>query len=96
MSDTTAAFAIWLPTATIVPLIVSKLTGAEWRSAFIEMSLFACLGLFIYPTMLALMTIRFVHWSSTDPLFVGGYFLATLSVLYYRRRSHGPKQRFRK
>ncbi len=96
MSDNTAAFAIWLPAATLLPLIISKLTGAEWRSAFIEMSLFACLGLFIYPTMLALMTIRFVSWTSPEPLFIGGYLLSALSLLYYRRRSHGPTQRFRK
>ena len=94
MSEVTAAFVIWLPTGTLLPLIISKLTGAEWRGAFIEASLFACLGLFIYPTMLALITVRFVHLSSVEPLFVASYALSALSVLYYRRRSHGPR-RFR-
>lgn len=89
MSDTAAAFLIWLPTGTLLPLIISKLTGAEWRGAFIEASLFACLGLLIYPIMLALATAHFVHFSSANPLFIGGYALAALSLLYYRRRSRG-------
>ena len=95
MSEATAALVIWLPTGTLLPLIISKLTGAEWRGAFIEASLFAALGLLIYPTMLALLTAHFVHLSSADPLFVASYVLATLSLLYYRRRSHGPT-RYRK
>ncbi len=87
-----AAFFIWLPTATVLPFAISKLTGAEWRGAFIEASLFAALGLLIYPTMLALVTARFVRPSSPTPLFIGGYALAALSLLYYRRRSRGPQK----
>ncbi len=90
MTDVTAAFVIWLPTATVLPLLVSKLTGADWRSACIEACLFAALGLLIYPTMLALVTARFVHLASPAPLFIGGYVMAALSLLYYRRRSRGP------
>ena len=95
MADVAAAFFIWLPTATVLPFAISKLTGAEWRGALIEASLFAALGLLIYPTMLALATARFVHLSSPTPLFVVGYILSALSLLYYRRRSRGP-QRFRR
>jgi hypothetical protein len=92
VSEATAAFVIWLPTGTLLPFLISKLTGAGWRGAFIEASLFAALGLLIYPTMLALITIRFVHFDSPEPLFVAGYVLAALSLLYYRRRSHGPRR----
>lgn len=95
MSETAAAFFIWLPTGTILPFVISKLTGAEWRGAFVEASLFAALGLLIYPTMLALMTARFIHLHSPTGLFIGGYVLAALSLLYYRRRSRGP-QRYRR
>ena len=95
VSETAAAFFIWLPTATVLPFVISKLTGSEWRGAFIEASLFAALGLLIYPTMLALITARFVHVTSATPLFIGGYILAALSLLYYRRRSRGP-QRYRR
>ncbi len=96
MSDSTAAFVIWLPAGTLLPFLISKLTGAQWRTAFIEASLFAALALLIYPTMLALMTAHFVHITSANPLFIGSYIMATLSLLYYRRRSKGPPQRYRK
>jgi hypothetical protein len=89
MSDVAAAFLIWLPTGTLLPYIVSRLTGAGWRGAFIEASIFACLGLLIYPTLLALITVRFVHYDSADPLFIAGYGLAFLSLLFYRRKSKG-------
>lgn len=92
MSEVTAAFVIWLPTGTLLPFLISKLTGAEWRSAFIEASLFAALGLLIYPTTLALLTARFVHLTSPEPLFIASYVLAALTLLYYRRRSHGPRR----
>lgn len=92
MSDLTAAFAIWLPAGTLLPLAISKLTGASWRSAVIEACIFACLGLFIFPTMLALLTARFVHVRSANPLFIGSYVLTTLCLLYYRRRSHPPSR----
>ncbi|HVX30759.1 MAG TPA: hypothetical protein VHA53_09795 [Nitrolancea sp.] len=89
MSDVAAAFLIWLPTGTLLPFVVSRLTGAGWRGAFIEASIFACLGLLIYPTMLALLTIRFIHYDSPEPLFIAGYLLAFLSLLLYRRRARG-------
>jgi hypothetical protein len=89
VSDVAAAFLIWLPTGTLLPFIVSRLTGAGWRGALIEACIFACLGLLIYPTMLALITIRFVHYDSANPLFIAGYVLSFLSLLVYRRKSRG-------
>jgi hypothetical protein len=95
MSDVAAAFLIWLPTGTLLPFVVSRLTGAGWRGAFIEASIFACLGLLIYPTMLALITIRFVKLSSPEPLFIAGYLLAFGTLLFYRHRDRG-RTRYRR
>lgn len=92
MSEVTAAFVIWLPTGTVLPFLVSRLTGAVWRTAFIEASLFAALGLLIYPTMLALLTARFVHITSSDPLFIASYVMAALTLIYFRKRSHAPRR----
>jgi hypothetical protein len=95
VSDITAAFLIWLPTGTLLPFFVSRLTGAGWRGAFIEASIFACLGLLIYPTMFALLIAPFITLSSADPLFIAGYLLAFLTLLLFRRKSRG-RTRYRR
>jgi hypothetical protein len=95
MTEIETAFLIWLPSGTVLPFLISKLTGSDWRGAFIEASLFAALGLLIYPTALALMTARFVEHTNVTPLFLGGYTLAALTLLLFRRRAAG-RSRYRR
>lgn len=91
MTEVEAAFLIWLPTATIVPFLISRLTGSDWGGALIEASIFAGLSLIIYPTLLAFLVVRFVDELSIPPLFLGGYLLSFLTLLLFRRRAGGPR-----
>lgn len=93
MSETAAAFLIWLPAGTLVPFAVSLLTGADRQQAVIEAALFAVLGLLIYPTMLALITVRFVGRPNIALLFLIGFALAALTVVGYRRALGPPRRR---
>lgn len=96
VSDTEAALLIWLPAGTIVPFIVSWLTGADWRGAIIEASFFAALGLLIYPTALGLISARFTSQPNVELLFVISFALALGSVLLFRRSANRTHHRFRK
>lgn len=84
MSDGATALLIWLPAGTLLPFIVSRVLGADWRGAVIEAALFAALGLLIYPTLLALIVARFVRHPNVELLFLGGFALAALTVYGYR------------
>ncbi len=86
MSDIWLAIGVWLPLGTIVPLIVSKLTGSDWRGAFIEASIFAIIGLLILPILFALTLALIFGKPNVDLIFGISYLLAALSVLMFRRR----------
>lgn len=88
MSELTAALIIWLPLGTIVPLILARLTGADWRGAFIEASLFATLGLIIFPITIALIVASFTTEPDVNLIFAASYVLALVCVLLFRRHSN--------
>ena len=88
MSESAQALFIWLPAGTLLPFLVARLTGADWRGALVEASLFATLGLLLYPTLIALLIVRFVGQPNVVPLFLGGFALAFLSLLLFRRRAN--------
>jgi ABC-type enterochelin transport system permease subunit len=92
MSDVTAALIIWLPLGTIVPLIVSRLTGADWRGALIEASIFATMGLIVFPILIALVVAIFTRDPNVDVIFGVSYLLAILSVLLFRRQSNKTRR----
>lgn len=97
MNEAWLAVAFWLPAGTLVPFIISRLTGSDWRGAFIEASLFAALGLMIVPIALGLMSLPFFDEPPINLLYVGGFVVATLALLVFRRqaaREAGPRQRF--
>lgn len=83
------AFLLWLPGGTILPFVVSRLTGADTRLALIEAAIFALGSLLVYPTLLGLLSARFVHWQQAgtwvEALFVGGFVLAALTIIVMRR-----------
>jgi hypothetical protein len=54
MSELLAAFLIWLPLGTLVPLLIARVTGSDWRGALIEASFFATMGLIVFPILIAL------------------------------------------
>lgn len=85
MSESTRALVIWLPAGTLLPYIISRLTGADRHGAIIEAAIFATFGLLIYPTLFALLTVRFIAHEYVDALFAAGYLLAALTVVGYRR-----------
>ncbi len=93
MSDITFALAIWLPLGTIVPLVLSRVTGADWRGAVIEASLFATIGLLILPITFALVAAAFVSQPNVDLIFAVSYVLALGCVLAFRRHSNESKVR---
>jgi hypothetical protein len=88
MSDVTIALAIWLPLGTIVPLVLARLTGADWRGAFIEASIFATLGILIFPILFALALGVVIGKPNVDLIFGISYVLALGCVLLFRRRSN--------
>ncbi|MCX7623514.1 MAG: hypothetical protein RMK01_03120 [Thermomicrobium sp.] len=93
MLDTKAellrAVLLWLPGGTIVPFLVARLTGAETRAALVEATIFALGGLLVYPTLLGLLSARFVDWHAASSwielLFVGGFLLAAATLVVMRR-----------
>jgi hypothetical protein len=88
MSDLMMALLIWFPLGTIVPFVVSKLTGADWRGALIEASIFATMGLLVFPILLALL-ISIVNTSpNVDLIFGISYVLAAITVLIFRRQTN--------
>lgn len=90
------AFLLWLPGGTFAPFLVSRLTGADNRLAVIESAIFALCGLLVYPTLLGLLTARFVAWetgaASVELLFAGGFVLAALTLVAIRRATHRIKR----
>lgn len=88
MSDVTTALIVWLPLGTIIPLIVARLTGADWRGAFIEASIFATLGILIFPITLALIVSSFTTEPNVDLIFAASYVLALVCLLLFRRHSN--------
>ena len=94
MSEAAVTLLIWLPAATLLPFVVSLATGSNWRGAVIEATLFAALGLLIYPTLLALVGSAFTRSPNINALFVTGFALAALSVVLLRRQSRGRYRRW--
>lgn len=94
MSETASAFLIWLPAGTLLPFIISRLTGSDWQEALIEASLFAVLGLLIYPTLFALMVTHTIGYPNIESLFVAGFALAGLTVIGYRRKIGRGRPRY--
>jgi hypothetical protein len=88
MSDITMALGIWLPLGTVVPLILAKLTGADWRGAFIEASIFATMGILIFPILFALTLGVIIGKPNVDLIFGISYILALGCILLFRRRSN--------
>lgn len=88
MSADAQALLIWLPAGTLLPFLISRLTGADWRGALVEASFFAVLGLLLYPTLIALLLVRFAGEPPVALLFVAGFVLAALSLLLFRRRAN--------
>lgn len=90
------AFLLWLPGGTFAPFLVSRLTGADNRLAVIESAIFALCGLLLYPTLLGLLSARFVAWQSgnlpVELLFVAGFVLAALTLLAMRRATQRIKR----
>jgi len=86
------AFLIWLPAGTLGPYIVSRWRGADPRLAIIEAGIFALSGLLLYPTLLGLLSARFIDWQRgtvpVESLFVAGFFLAGLTIVLMRRATH--------
>ncbi len=86
------AFLIWLPAGTLGPYIVSRWRGADPRLAIIEAGIFALSGLLLYPTLLGLLSARFIDWQRgtvpIESLFVAGFFLAGLTIVLMRRATH--------
>lgn len=94
MDETARAFLIWVPAGTLIPFLISRLTGADWRSATIEAALFAALGLLIYPTLFALIVVHIVGYPNVEALFLAGFALAALTVLGYRRSIGSGRPRY--
>jgi len=96
-SELLRAFLVWLPGGTILPFLLSKLTGADTRQAFIEAVIFALAGLLVYPTLFGLLSARFVDWSTTgawvESLFIAGFLAAALTLVVMRRTTRRLQQR---
>jgi ABC-type enterochelin transport system permease subunit len=88
MSELFVALGIWLPLGTIVPLVLSRLTGADWRGALIEASLFATIGVLILPILFALTIAPLLREPNVDLIFAVSYVLALICVLLFRRHSN--------
>ncbi|MCX2726170.1 hypothetical protein OO015_01465 [Thermomicrobium sp. 4228-Ro] len=88
-SEVIRAFLLWLPGGTVLPFVVSRLTGADTRLAMIEAAIFALGSLLVYPTLLGLLSARFVQWQAAgawvETLFLGGFALAALTIVVMRR-----------
>jgi hypothetical protein len=88
MTETIIALGIWLPLGTVVPLILAKLTGADWRGAFIEASIFATMGILIFPILFALSLALIFGEPNVNLIFAISYVLALGCVLLFRRQSN--------
>lgn len=95
MSDLSAALIIWLPLGTIVPFVVARLTGADWRGAFIEASIFATLGIIIFPITLAFIFATFTRDPNIDLIYALSYALAVICILLLRRYSNRGRPHIR-
>ncbi len=86
------ALLIWLPAGTLGPYFVSRWRGADPRLAIIEAGIFALSGLLLYPTLLGLLSARFIDWRRdtvpVESLFVAGFLLAGLTIVLIRRATH--------
>ncbi len=88
MSEVVVALGIWMPLGTLAPLILSRLTGADWRGAFIEASIFATMGILIFPILFALTLGLIIGQPNVDLVFAISYLLALGCVLLFRRQSN--------
>jgi hypothetical protein len=88
MTDTIVALAIWMPLGTVVPFVLAKLTGSDWRGAFIEASIFAIIGILIFPILFALALGVIFGQPNVDVIFAISYVLALGCVLLFRRYSN--------
>ncbi len=88
MTDTIIALGVWLPLGTVVPLILARVTGADWRGAFIEASIFATMGILIFPILFALTLGLLISDPNVDLIFGISYLLALGCVLLFRRQSN--------
>ncbi|MEX2426230.1 MAG: hypothetical protein WD401_05630 [Thermomicrobiaceae bacterium] len=88
MSEVAIALGIWLPLGTVGPFILSRVTGADWRGAFIEACIFATLGVLIFPIMIAMTFALFTRSPNVDIVFAISYILGAISILLFRRRSN--------
>ncbi|MBX6753604.1 hypothetical protein [Thermorudis peleae] len=79
------AFAFWLPAGTLGPFLVSLRTHASFQQAIIEATLFALFGLLFYPTLLAMLLVRYVKPVPVEPIVGVSFVLATFSVIGLRR-----------
>jgi hypothetical protein len=93
MSDLTMALLIWLPLGTLVPFFLSKLTGSDWRGAFIEASIFATMGLLVFPILLALTMSLVTTSPNVDVIFGISYVLAVICLLLFRRQTNRSRAR---
>jgi cellulose synthase/poly-beta-1,6-N-acetylglucosamine synthase-like glycosyltransferase len=94
MSDLFAAFFIWLPLGTVVPLLVARFTGSDWRGAVIEASLFATMGLVVFPILLALIIAIWTTDPNVHMIFAVSFGLAIVTNLVFRRQAtKGRKHR---
>jgi hypothetical protein len=94
MSEFAIAFGVWLPLGTVVPLVLARLTGADWRGAFIEASLFATMGLLVFPILFGIVAGVVLSDPSVNLMFAASYVLALGCVLLFRRRSNQTQQRY--
>lgn len=82
-------FLLWLPAGTVLPFLISRLTGSDNHLAVVEAVLFAFTALLLYPSLLALLTARFIDWDGgeypLELLFALGYLLALLTLMTIRR-----------
>jgi len=86
LSETIWALGVWLPLGTLLPFVVARLTGNDWRGALIEASIFACFGLLVYPIFFALILVRLTAHPLVQLYFLLGWICAVLTSLGYRRK----------
>lgn len=86
MSDTIWALGVWLPLCTLLPFVVARLTGNDWRGAMIEALLFASFGMMIYPLLFALILVHFSAHPLVQLYYLLGWIAAALTSLGYRRK----------
>jgi ABC-type iron transport system FetAB permease component len=88
MSEIYVALLIWFPLGTIIPLVIARATGADWRGAFVEASLFATMGLVVFPFLLALIFAIWTTSPNVNVVFAISIVLAIVTGLIFRKRAN--------